>query len=286
MKKQQENMEQILRDELHSEADAIREEIRASDIEDISEDQKEAIQKQLQKRIAQYEAECSDELTDMDIYAKLSKKDREALEIGRKVQERQKRVHKKRSRKMYLALAAALVLVLAIGMTSMGGAERITKVIKKAIGGREVTKVTSDENNKVIENEDEEKAYQEIKDTFGVEPVKLVSVLKEMKFIQMDLDENLQIGKLLYNYNGENMIYIISADYRGASFGIDVEDEIVDQEEISINGNNVELTIYEVKTTKKVKCSANFKYKGLEYFLVGKVSKKEFMIILNNLFFF
>ncbi|MGN0332369.1 MAG: hypothetical protein ACI4D9_04990, partial [Lachnospiraceae bacterium] len=107
MKNQEDHIAQTLKEGLQNEAEAIREEIRNADIEDISDEQKEAIQKKLQAKIAQYETEFSDELTDMDIYAKLSKEDREALELGRKMKERQQRVRKKRSRKLYFALAAA-----------------------------------------------------------------------------------------------------------------------------------------------------------------------------------
>lgn len=286
MKNQEDHIAQTLKEGLQNEAEAIREEIRNADIEDISDEQKEAIHKKLQAKIAQYETEFSDELTDMDIYAKLSKEDREALELGRKMKERQQRVRKKRSRKLYFALAAAIVLVLAIGMTSMGGPERIVSVVKQAIGGREVTKINSGENNMVIESEDEKEAYQEIKDIFGVEPVQFIRPIEKMKFVQMDLDENLQMAKLLYHYGEENIIYIISADYMSSSFGIDVEDKTVKKEEIEIQDNTIELTVYEVEENKKIKCSASFRYRGLEYFLVGKVNEEEFKVILNNLYFF
>lgn len=286
MKNQEEHIAQTLKEGLQNEAEAIREEIRNADIEDISDEQKEAIQKKLQAKIAQYETEFSDELTDMDIYAKLSKEDREALELGRKMRERQQRVRKKRSRKLYFALAAAFVLVLAIGMTSMGGAERIVSVVKQAIGGREVTKINSDESNMVLENEEQEKAYQKIKDAFGVELVQFTKPFEKMKFVQMDLDENLQVAKLLYHYGGENIIYIISADYMGSSFGIDVEDELLEKEEIKIGETMVELKVYQINENKDVRCSASYRYKGLEYFLMGAVNKNEFKEILNNLYFF
>ena len=285
MKNQEEHIAQTLKEGLQNEAEAIREEIRNADIEDISDEQKEAIQKKLQAKIAQYETEFSDELTDMDIYAKLSKEDREALELGRKMKERQKRVRKKRSRKLYFALAAAIVLVLAIGMTSMGGAERIANVMKQVIGEREVMTVDSNEENMVIENEDEEKAYQEVKDIFGVEPVKIMKLPNKMKFTQMDLDENLQVAEFMYYYDEQNIIYIISAGYMNSSFGIDIEDKIIEKEEIYVDNNMIELTVYEVKGSKNIKCSASFRYKGLVYFLVGKIDEEEFKIILKNLYF-
>ena len=286
MKNQEDHIAQTLKEGLQNEAEAIREEIRNADIEDISDEQKEAIQKKLQAKIAQYETEFSDELTDMDIYAKLSKEDREALELGRKMKERQQRVRKKRSRKLYFALAAAIVLVLAIGMTSMGGAERIANVMKKVIGEREVMTVDSDDDNMVIENENQEKAYQEVKEAFGIEPVKILNAPDDVQFVQMDLDENLQLAKFLYYYNDVNIIYIISAEYMGSSFGIDVEDRIVKNEKISVQNNIVNLTVYEIKESKRIKCSASFRYKGLEYFLVGKIDEEEFRVILKNLYFF
>lgn len=285
MKNQEEHIAQTLKEGLQNEAEAIREEIRNADIEDISDEQKEAIQKKLLAKIAQYETEFSDELTDMDIYAKLSKEDREALELGRKMRECQQRVRKKRSRKLYFALAAAIVLVLAIGMTSMGGAERIVSVVKQAIGDREVTKINSDENSMVIENEDEEKAYQEIKDIFGVEPAKFIKTTGKIRFVQMDLDEKLQIAKLLYKYDEENLIYIISADYLGSSFGIDIEDQVIKEEVLNINGQDIKLVTYRTEKNKDIKCSANFNYQGLQYFLIGIINEKDFKIILKDLYF-
>lgn len=281
----QNNIEQVLREELQNEAGAIEKEIEASEVEDISEKQKLAIQKKLQERIARYEMETSAELTDMDIYAKLSKEDREALELGRKIKEEKRYVRKKRTRKMYVALAAALIMVLAIGMTSMGGPERIVSVVKQAIGGREVTKVNSDENNMILENEDEEKAYQEIEEVFGAKPVRLNNTMEGIKFVQMDLDENMQVAELMYRYDEKNMLYIASANYGGASFGIDVEDKIIEQEKVFNSGNEIELTVYEIEEDNSERCMAKFTYHGLEYFLIGTIEKEEFKIILENLYF-
>lgn len=218
----------------------------------------------------------------------LSEKDREALKLGRKLQEERsavKEARRKRRWKMYAATAAAAVLVLTVGMTSMGGAEKLASVIEQVVGGRKVVKVNSDEGNKVSENEDEKKAYQEIKDTFGVTPVKLTNQRKGIKFIRMNLDENLQIAEMMYQSNEENLLYIISAGYYDSSFGFDAEDEIIGKEIIEIEGNDIELTVYQVKGTNTIKCSAHFTYQKLEYFMTGKIDKAEFELILKTLFF-
>ena len=78
--------------------------------------------------------------------------------------------------KMYLALAAVIVCVLAMGITSMGGPERIVRMMTQNVGDREVDQVDSnhtDKENKVIEGEEEEKAYQEIEDVFNTDVVKV-----------------------------------------------------------------------------------------------------------------
>ena len=138
----------------------------------------------------------------------------------------------------------------------------------------------------VIENEDEEQAYEEIKNVFGIDPVKFTKEPKEMKYIQMELDENLQVAEILYSFDDKNMLYIISADYKNSSMGIDVEDRIIEKEKIQVNGNMIELTEYAVESSGEIKCSAKYDYKGLEYFLIGTVEKDDFELILGNLFFY
>ena len=274
------DLEQVIKEDLYREAESIQREVNASEIEEVSSTLKNDIRSKLQERIDAYEEEQA--------YAGLSEKDREALKLGRKLQEERsavKEARRKRRWKMYAATAAAAVLVLTVGMTSMGGAEKLASVIEQVVGGRKVVKVNSDEGNKVSENEDEKKAYQEIKDTFGVTPVKLTNQRKGIKFIRMNLDENLQIAEMMYQSNEENLLYIISAGYYDSSFGFDAEDEIIGKEIIEIEGNDIELTVYQVKGTNTIKCSAHFTYQKLEYFMTGKIYKAEFELILKTLFF-
>lgn len=280
MAMQKDDLEQIIRDDLYSEAEAILKEVDASGTEEMPQALKDDIRLKLQSRIDTYEKEQA--------YAKLSEKDREALELGRKLQEERSGEKKGRGKKrfrIYAASAAAAVLVLAIGMTSTGGAERIASVIEQVVGGRKVVQVDSEEENKVSQNEDEQKAYQEIKEAFGIEPVRLYNQKEGMKFVQIDLNENLQTAELIYQYNDEVLLYVISAGYYDSSFGFDADDEILAKEKIEIEGNNIELTIYQVKGTGTIKCSSHFTYQKLEYFLVGKMGKEEFEEILKNLYF-
>ncbi|MDD5969271.1 MAG: hypothetical protein PUC17_07360, partial [Anaerostipes sp.] len=109
MEKQKDHVENIIKTEINKEAEAIRREVYDAGVEDISKEQEEAILQKLEKRIENQakaqgigvqDSEFSEELAVDDIYAKLSKEDREALELGRKMKEKQKRVRKKRSMKL------------------------------------------------------------------------------------------------------------------------------------------------------------------------------------------
>lgn len=282
MEKQKDNIEERIKEDLYSEAEAIRQEVDSKGTWEVSRDIKNDIRLKLQEKIDAYEKER--------VYANLSEEDREAMELGKKIQKEQresdfgKRIHGKRRWKVQWALAAALVLVLAIGMTSMGGAERIASVIEQVVGERKVVKVNSDEGNKVVENDEEEKSYQEITGIFGVEPVRLMKQ-SDIEYIQMDLDEDLQVAEILYKYNGKNIIYIMSAGYYISSFGFDVEDELIEKETIEVGKNKIELSVYKVKETGEIRCSAHFTYQKIEYFLVGTMNKHEFELILKNLYF-
>ena len=117
-------------------------------------------------------------------------------------------VRRKRKRRLYAASAAAAMLALAAGMTSLGGAERIASIIEQAVGGRRIVKVNSDKENKISENEDEKEVYQKLKEVFGTEPVRMYNQKKGMSFVRADLDENLQIAELLYQYNEKNFWFI------------------------------------------------------------------------------
>lgn len=280
MTMQRDDLEQVIREDLYGEAEAIQKEVDASEIKEMPDALKDDIRLKLQSRIDTYEKEQA--------YAGLSEEDREALMLGRKIREERSGGRKKRRKRrirMYAASAAAVLLVLGVGMTSTGGAERIASVIEQVVGGRKVVQVDSDEENKVSENEEEERAYQEIKDTFGIEPIRLYNQKKGMKFIQMHLDDSLQVAEMIYEFDEKTLLYVISAGYYNSSLGFDGDDEIIDKENMEIEGNNIELSVYQVKGTGTIKCSAHFTYKKLEYFLAGKLDKEEFIEILKNLYF-
>ena len=268
----------------------------------VPEGTKEAVLARVREQIRAYEMEQTRKETEEreEAINHLSEEDREALELGHKMlkagigqkdpeEPSEKKVRrKKKPLKMYLALAAVIVCVLAMGITSMGGPERIVRMMTQNVGDREVDQVDSnhtDKENKVIEGEDEEKAYQEIGNNFGTDVVKIFICLPEMYFDSMELDKDTQMADMYYYYNNKTIAYCINVPYRDGSWGIDFEDPIDQEYSEEIHGCRIKITKYKPNQKGLPRWDARFEYNNIEYLLTGTMKQQEFEKILNNLFF-
>ena len=192
-------------------------------------------------------------------------------------------------RKAYLSrVAAAVVIVLlagGIGVTSFGGPERVMEMMKRNVGSREVEQVDSNKDNLVIKEENEEEAYQKIKDELGIEPVRIVDRPNGFKYEEAKLEKDAQISEILYQYKGENILYTISMAQSNNSWGIDLEDKEVKKYTKKIKGVNMSIHEYITLESKKRRYVAKFKYSGVGYYLTGVMPKEDFNNILKKLYF-
>lgn len=265
----------------------------------VPEGTKEAVLARVREQIRAYEMEQARKEAEEreEAINHLSEEDREALELGRKMLKagigqndpeeasRKKVRRKKKPLKMYLALAAVIVCVLAMGITSMGGPERIVRMVKQNVGDREVEKSSTSHKIKMIEGEDEEKAYQEIGDVFNTDIVKIFVCLPGMSFDSVEFYEDKQMAELFYLYNKKTIVYCINAPYREESWGIDFEDTVEEEHFENINGCRVKVTKYKIDKEDLPKWVAKFEYNNIEYMLTGTMEKQDFEKILKNLIF-
>lgn len=265
----------------------------------VPEGTKEAVLARLKEQMREYQRkQAENEAREREeAINNLSEEDRRALELGRKMLKAEvgtadtseKKVHYRRKPlKIYLALAAVIVCVLAMGITSMGGPERVVRMVRQAVGDRDVEQVDSnktDKQNKIIEGEAEEEAYQKIRDTFDTDVVKVFVCLPDMKFDTMNLDESKQVAEMYYSYDGETIGYIINMPYRDSSWGVDFEDSVEKKYSKEIHKCKINITLYEIEDSNVPKCVAKFKYGNIEYMLMGTMSEQNFEKILKNLFF-
>lgn len=285
MEEHKDELTEFLQEEFRKSAEKEEENIRNDTGLFMPEGMKESLRAKIDEQILEIQQEQA--------VAQLSDEDRKALELGRKIMQEEKNaavpvkkvVRRKKGWRLYVGLAAVLVLVMAVGLTSIGGPERIVRFMKQAVGEREVEQTDSSEENLVIVENDEEKAYEEINRVFGTMPVKVVNGPEGIRFNRMELDAKMQIAEVIYQYKDSTVAYFINASYKNSSWGVDVEDKLIDSYTKEIEDCEVKIKVYEVLNSKKTRCSASFQYNGLEYFLIGTMSVEEFNAIINNLFF-
>ena len=182
-------------------------------------------------------------------------------------------------------MAATIVVVLAIGITSVGGPKRLITVVKQTVGGREVTKVNTDDDEVLKEEErKEEAAYQQIKDEFGFDPVKVIWKPKGMSFDRVEIDPDIPLAHFIYELDGQTITYVVDALYIDNSWGLDVEDELVEEYEYPLKKTTVSVEAYKISDTL-VNYLAQFDYRDVHYTLIGVMEKEEMENILENLHF-
>ncbi len=279
-----EQFSQFLNEQLQREAEEIEKELEEHpELADLSPD--DSVKDRLYAQIEEYETQKA--------LSKLSEKDREALRLGRMLQkEREEDEIRRTVRKRRMgwrriaALAAVMVFVLGLGITSVGGPKRVMEVMQQMVGEREVTKINSDDD-KVVSSEGlaEEDAYQEIKDKLGIDPVRIASNSADLEFVGAETDPVLQTANVLYKKQDTVISYIINLSYADGSFGSDIEDQLVDTYSYKTDRFTVGVREYLISETNETEFSAEFDYQEVHYQLTGIMEKTELEEILKNLYF-
>ena len=286
MDKKKDTLEQRLAGDFKKLAEEEEQNIEKYESEDdrqMPEGSKEAIRAKLDEEIEKIR-----KAEEKELYSRLSEEDRRALELGRKVireEEERKTRRRRKPKKLYIAVAALVVALFAFSANVFGVQERMVTAMKSLVGDREIEQVDSSDENLVIVEEDEEEAYQKLKEVCGVDPVRIIVGSQQMVCEEMEYAEGTQIAELWYTVNGSRLIFIVNASYSKSSWGIDIEDEIVDQYTKQVKGCNIQVKEYVVSQTKEARISAQFSYMGLDYFVIGAMTQQEFDEIINNLHF-
>lgn len=287
-KREEEQFAAFMEEQMQKEAEQIEEELKKNpEIARLSPG--DGAKERLYEKIEEYERQQA--------VRRLSPEDQEALRLGRQIQQEKAREEEnkaaskpgsgsKRFFKRLAGVAAVFVIVAAVGITGVGGPDRVMEVAQQLFGGREVTKVNSNENDVLSSTEsEEEKAYQEIKNELGIEAVRIVKLLPEMEFLYMQIDQDLLAANLFYDNNGEIISYIINCSQDESVWGRDIEDTFIREYKYQLELVQVSVQEYEIEQTGEKKYSANFDYQDIHYQLTGIMKQQELEGILNNLHF-
>lgn len=314
MEKHEDSLERLLKSELEKEAGEIMKEVDLDDtLEDIS--FPEDLDEKMRKKIHDYEER-------QEAYEKLSDADKEAMRLGRELQalrgeneesedlasdekivpinrieeetdktgeqNGKKKVRRKKRLKVYGIVAIVAILVMMFGMESIGGTPFLGKLWTQIIGKREMTQVDTEregENENAVDDNDEFKVYDQIKEEMGCDVVRLEVLPDNTKVVHYDIDQTLKKIWIIYGNDNTTMEYQILFNYENQSHGYDIEDKKISEETIVVDGNEIMLTQYELPegSTEWV---AQFSYKDVYYILNATMDEQDFEQIVKNLYFY
>ena len=238
----------------------------------------------------------------------MPEKDKEALRLGREMQALKENgkdateadenkdsegtsktvPFKKRRRKLYLLVAIVAILTVAIGMTSIGEVPLVTEIKNQILGTSKMVKMNSarEGDESIQSGEDKEAlAREEIKNEFGVEIVRFGYLPEGVIFSDFEIDRTLNQATLFYQYLDSVLEYRISFLPTEQVAGYQVEDEIIDEQLLEVNGVSIELRCYEVTDSKEVLYVAQFENSDIHYMLnaITNMDEGEIIKILENL---
>lgn len=214
--------------------------------------------------------------------AEQEKEEQELIRLGKKYK-------KKLSRRKYIILIAAVVCALAVGSVSFGDGEKVFSEMKRKLSDREQTVVNSGDEEDIQPRDvlSEEEAYEQINEKFGFYPAKIIYLPEGMEFIEVNVEEELQVARLCYTgREEEKLTYHVITKHRTASSNADIEDELIREYNKEVGEIVFEIQEYLIEETKTTKWKVNFLHdEGVYSMTISGVQEEEVEKIIENLHF-
>lgn len=248
---------------------------------------KEEVDKEAQE--IEKEVESRDDLDDINVSEDME------TSLFNKIQEYEydkrvkKAVHRgRKKRRLFLALAAVLILVCGSVITGTGS-KSYWKVLWDRIAGDENLSYIDVENMDSHETEDldEVQVFNEIRKEIGILPVRFGYRPVNMNFSKYEIDKNQNRAVLIYEYNNQIIQYSMYMNNSDSSYGRTELDQLTDEYQIKLkNSITVDINEYSVGNHDENRYVAEFEYMDTQYQLIGIIEQKEFNKIVENLFFY
>lgn len=247
---------------------------------------KEEVDKEAQE--IEKEVESRDDLDDINVSEDME------TSLFNKIQEYEydkrvkKAVHRsKKKRRLFLALAAVLILVCGSVMTGTGS-KSYWKVLMEQIAGRERVSHIDVEKMESEETDDwnEIQVFNDIRKETGIFPVRFGYMPKKLLFTGYELDKEQNLAVIFYNYNDQIMQYLMYMNNTDSSYGQTEIDQLVSEYQIVVNNNVIDIKEYTVVNQENNRYVAEFEYMDAQYQLTGLMEKEEFDKIIENLIFY
>lgn len=195
-------------------------------------------------------------------------------------------VHRsKKKRRLFLALAAVLILVCGSVITGTGSKSYWKVLWDRVMGEENLSYIDVEEmDSQETEDLDEVQIYKNITDKLGIVPIRLTYFPQNMFLSDYEIDEAQNRAMLLYKYNGQNIQYSMYMNDTDSSLGQIEIDKITDEYDIELdNGIVFHITEYLLRDTNRKRYVAETEYRDVQYQLMGVIEKEEFEKIIKNI---
>ena len=199
-----------------------------------------------------------------------------------------KAVHRSRKkRRLFLALAAVLILVCGSVITGTGS-KSYWKVLWDRVAGDENANIINveDMESEVTDDWNEIQVFNDIRKETGIFPVRFGYMPKKLLFTGYELDKEQNLAVIFYNYNDQIMQYLMYMNNTDSSYGQTEIDQLVSEYQIVVNNNVIDIKEYTVVNQENNRYVAEFEYMDGQYQLTGLMEKEEFDKIIENLIFY
>lgn len=216
-----------------------------------------------------------------NIYDMLSKEDREALALGRKI----KKINK-RTIFMKRAAIVACVAICLFGVSMTSGANRryIVALWNEIVGDSQlrITMNVEDEENGEAGTVSEEEAMETIRNELGIQPIELGYRPEGMEFSNYIMEQDDKKAILFYEYEGTLFTISMQNKDSNSKYAQEFDGEVVD--EISLRFSNETAKIWKISDTEE-NYAAQLEGKNDYYILQGSIDEKELIKIIQSITF-
>lgn len=216
-----------------------------------------------------------------NIYDMLSKEDREALALGRKI----KKINK-RTIFMKRAAIVACVAICLFGVSMTSGANRryIVALWNEIVGDSQlrITMNVEDEENGEAGTVSEEEAMETIRNELGIQPIELGYRPEGMEFSNYIMEQDDKKAILFYEYEGTLFTISMQNKDSNSKYAQEFDGEVVD--EISLRFSNETAKIWKISDTEE-NYAAQLEGKNDYYILQGSMDEKELIKIIQSITF-
>lgn len=199
-----------------------------------------------------------------------------------------KAVHRsKKKRRLFLALAAVLILVCGSVITGTGSKSYWKVLMEQIAGGERASHIDVEEMESEETNDwNEIQIFNEIHRELGIYPVRFGFVPDGMIFTGYEIDKEQSRAIMFYEYGSQIIRYSMYMNDVDSSHGQIEPDQLMDEYQIEIDDISVNIKEYSVANHDENRYAAEFEYRDAQYQLIGFMKKEEFNKIIENLYFY